>query len=95
VQTGTTVVETVNYILFMQSDLPVVRLFKTSYMLQYVYAKRTFQNKMLKNVKFQQCNLALLMENKLLFQFSLNRRFLDFQSQSQKMNQTFHQNNIE
>lgn len=56
-------VETVNYILLMQSDLPVVRLFKTSYMLQYVYAKRTFQNKMLKNVKFQQCNLALLMEN--------------------------------
>jgi len=53
VQTGTTVVETVNYILLMQSDLPVVRLFKTSYMLQYVYAKRTFQNKM----------LALLMEN--------------------------------
>jgi hypothetical protein len=63
VQTGTIVVETVNYILLMQSDLPVVRLFKTSYMLQYVYAKRTFQNKMLKNVKFQQCNLALLMEN--------------------------------
>jgi len=53
VQTGTTVVETVNYILLMQSDLPVVRRFKTSYMLQYVYAKRTFQNKM----------LALLTEN--------------------------------
>jgi hypothetical protein len=35
----------------MQSDVPVVRLFKTSYMLQYVYAKRTFQNKMHKNVQ--------------------------------------------
>jgi len=41
VQTGTIVVERVNYTLLMQSDLPVVRLFKTSYMLQYVYAKRT------------------------------------------------------
>jgi len=38
VQTGITVVETVNYTLLMQSDLPVVRLFKTSYMLQYVLA---------------------------------------------------------
>jgi hypothetical protein len=81
VQTGTTVVEIVNYTPLVQSDLPVVRLFKTSYMLQYVYAKRTFQNNMLTNVKFQQCTLALLMANKQLFHFSLNRRFLDFQSQ--------------
>jgi len=63
VQTGTTVVEIVNYTLLMQSDWPVVWLFKTSCMLQYVYSKRTFQNKTLKNVKFQQCNLALLMTN--------------------------------
>jgi len=81
VQTGTTVVAIINYTLLMQSDLPAVTWFKTSYMLQYMYAKRTFQNKMLKNVKFQQCNLALLMEIKLLLQFSLNRRILDFQSQ--------------
>jgi hypothetical protein len=59
-QTGTTVVETDNYTLLMQSDLPVVTLFKTSYMLQYVYAKKTFQNKMLKNVKFQQCTLCII-----------------------------------
>jgi hypothetical protein len=44
-QIGTTLVERVNYTLLMQSDLSVVRMFKTSCMLKYMYAQRTFHSK--------------------------------------------------